>query len=176
MLNGRESDKRDVAEVLDLGGSLWAVGFVRCVATDGVFRRRRRQQPILGANARAERSPATGIPGDFCPLVPLCLNRPDKAPLWTMRRSLHLCCVLGRTDRYSTARTVDAGGYFSDKRFFSHWRTNLHLSKISVKSYWFIFQKNGWCKHLILIFFLWILFSETTPQLGIFLIFLNKVK
>lgn len=123
VLNGRESGKKDVAKVPVLRGSLWAV--------TSVFSRRR-QQPVLNANASAERSPAMGIPYNFFPLVPLCMSRPDKATLCTVHRSLHFCCVLRSEDRYSRGRTADAGGIIQPK-LFSHERTNLHLSKISVK-------------------------------------------
>lgn len=52
------------------------------------------------------------------PLVPLCLSKPDKATLCTAHRFLHCCCVLRSEDKYSRARTADAGGIFQPKSFF----------------------------------------------------------
>lgn len=128
VLIGRESGKRDVAKVMGPRGSLWAIGFMHCVAMSNVFRRRRRQL-VLHAKTCSERNPAMGILCNFFPLMPLCLKRPDKATLCTVLRFLHFCLCSG-VRRDIRGRTADAGGIFQPTWFFLHWG-NLHLSDLS---------------------------------------------
>lgn len=56
-----------------------------------------------------------GILCNFSLLVIFCLNRPDKATLYTARRFLHHFCILRSEGAYSTGRTADAGAIFHPK-------------------------------------------------------------
>lgn len=113
----KKTVKRDWGEVPHLWVCLWAVGFMCWLTTASIFSRRR-QQPILSANMFAKQSPAMGILCNFFPLVSLCLNKNDKATLYTMPRLLHCCCVLWSEGSYSKDTIPNAGGFFWAKTLF----------------------------------------------------------
>lgn len=107
------------------------MGFLHCVlqlvSSGGDSRR---QQPVLGANPCAERSPAMGILRNFFPFIPLCLTRLIK-PLYAPCVGFSVVCSGVRTVTAEVELRIQA--VFFSQNIFSHWRTNLHLSKISVK-------------------------------------------
>lgn len=163
VLNGTESGKRDVAKCWVSGDpcELWGSCAVspRLVASGG------EGSSQLSVQARALKGAVQwGFSGTSPSSLFVWANLIK--PLYAQHIGFYTAVVCSGVRKNIVELELQMQVVFFSQNVFSHWRTELHLSKISVKGLLIYLPEKGWCKYLVLTFFSmnFGFFFETVPQ------------